>query len=62
MYKPIIEVKKGDFVKRKAEHNKVYIKGDYDRSLKRFWLHDWSDISHSVLVKSDKLVFTDFEF
>lgn len=60
MYKPIIEVSKGDFVKRKEEHSKVYTKGEYDRSLKGFWLLDCEDISRAILVKSDKLVFTDF--
>lgn len=60
MYKPIIEVSKGDFVKRKEEHSKVYQKGEYDRSLKGFWLLDCDDISRAILVKSKKLVFTDF--
>ncbi len=60
MYKPIIEVRKGDFVKRKEEHSKVYQKGEYDRSLKGFWLLDCDDISRAILVKSKKLVFTDF--
>lgn len=60
MYKAIVDVSKGDFVKRKAEHNKVYRKGDYDRSLKGFWLLDCDDISRAILVKSNKLVFTDF--
>ena len=40
MYKPLIEVKKGEFIKRKDSHSKVYQKGDYDRSAKAFWLHD----------------------
>lgn len=62
MYKPIIEVSKGDFVKRKEGHNKVYQKGDYDRSLKGFWLLDCEDISRAILVKSNKLVFCDFEY
>jgi hypothetical protein len=62
MYKPLKEVKEGEFVRRKKEHTKVYRKGEYDRSLKGYWLHDWSDISNSKLVKGDKLVFCNFEF
>jgi hypothetical protein len=62
MYKPLIEVKKGEFVKRKDSHSKVYQKGDYDRSAKAFWLHDWSDISRSILVKGNKQVFCNFTF
>ena len=62
MYKPLKEVKKGEFIKRKAEHSKVYTKGEYDRSFKAYWLHDWSDISRAILVKPNKLVFCNFEF
>jgi hypothetical protein len=62
MYITIKEVPKGDFVKRKDTHNKVYRKGEYDRSLKGYWLLDCGDISRAILVKSSKLVFTDFEY
>lgn len=58
----IKEVCKGDFIKRKSDSHKVYIKGDYDRSLKGFWITDYFDISHSMLLKSNKIVFNDFEF
>jgi hypothetical protein len=60
MYITIKEVAKGDFVKRKDTHNKVYRKGEYDRSLKGYWLLDCEDISRAILIKSSKLVFTDF--
>jgi hypothetical protein len=59
-YVMLKDVKLGEFVKRKAEHNKVYTKGEYDRSLKGYWLHDWSDISRSILVKGSKPVFINF--
>jgi hypothetical protein len=62
MYKTLKDVKKGEFIKRKAEHSKVYQKGEYDRSFKAFWLHDMGDISRSILVKSNKLVFCNFEY
>lgn len=58
----IKEVSKGDFIKRKADSHKVYVKGEYDRSLKGFWIIDYFDISHSMLLKSNKIVFNDFEF
>lgn len=58
----IKEVSKGDFIKRKSDSLKVYIKGDYDRSLKGFWITDYFDISHSMLLKGNKIVFNDFEF
>ena len=59
---PIKQVKKGDFIKRKSDSLKVYIKGDYDRSLKGFWITDYFDISHSMILKSNKIVFNDFIF
>jgi hypothetical protein len=56
------EVNKGDFIKRKADSHKVYVKGEYDRSLKGFWITDYFDISHSMPLKGSKIVFNDFEF
>lgn len=58
----IKEVSKGDFIKRKVDSHKVYIKGDYDRSLKGFWITDTEDISRAMLLKGSKIVFNDFEF
>lgn len=62
MYKPLREVLKGDFVKRKEEHSKVYRKGEYDKSLRGFWLLDCDDISRAILVKGSKAVFCDFTY
>jgi hypothetical protein len=59
-YAPIKAVKLGEFVKRKAEHSKVYRKGEYDRSLKGYWLLDCDDISRAILIKSDKPVYINF--
>lgn len=56
------DVKQGEFIKRKADANKVYTRGDYDRSVKRFSCDDWDDISRNILLKGDALVFVDFEF
>ncbi len=55
-------VKPGDYVKRKADAVKVYIKGDYDRTTKSFELKDVEDINRCVYVKADKTVFIGFTY
>jgi len=60
------DVKKGDFFTLKPietpNESQVYIKGDYDRQTKSYCCIKFSDISCSRLVKSDKVVYTDFTF
>lgn len=50
-------VKLGEFVKRVRSNGtvmlKVYRKGTYDRSERKYWLDDVSDISRGILVKPD---------
>jgi hypothetical protein len=55
-------VKPGDYVKRKSDAVKVYIKGDYDRATKSFELKDVEDINRCVYVKADKAVFIGFTY
>lgn len=55
-------VKPGDYVKRKADANKVYVKGAYDRTTKSFELKDVEDINRCVYVKADKLVYVGFTY
>jgi hypothetical protein len=59
---PARDVKKGEFVKRKPDAKKVYIRGDYDRASKRYSLQDWDDISREVWVKGSAPLFVGFEF
>ena len=53
---------KGEFIKRTPTAKKVYTRGDYDRSLKRYRLNDWDDISRELILKGDTVVYIDFEF
>lgn len=55
-------VKRGDYVKRKVDSNKVYRKGDYDRSTDSYSLLDCDDISHEIFVKAGKTVFIGFTY
>jgi hypothetical protein len=59
-YALLKDVNPGEFVKRKAELNKVYRKGEYDRSLKGYWLLDCDDISRAIIVKGTKPVYINF--
>lgn len=62
------DLKKGEFFALKPhngeeiDEQKVYIKGDYDRSERKYDCGKFSDISHSRLFKGDKEVYTDFTF
>lgn len=58
----IKDLKKGEFIKRKADSNKVYIKGDYDRATKSFSCVEYEDINHEIFIKADKIVFYGFTF
>jgi hypothetical protein len=62
------ELKHGDFFTRKAmngreaKSSQVYIKGDYDRSTKKYWCQKWDDISKGMELKGDTEVYQDFTF
>ena len=60
------DVKKGDYFTLKPiespTENQVYIKGDYDRSEKKYCCIKFSDISMSRSIVGNKEVFTDFTF
>ena len=53
---------KGEYVKRKPEANKVYRRGEYDRSAKRYSLIDCDDINHEITVKAGTLLFVGFTY
>jgi hypothetical protein len=58
----INSVKIGEFIKRKADSNKVYKRGEYDRSTKSFELIDTDDINRSIYIKSGAMVFVGFTY
>lgn len=55
-------IAKGEFVKRKADSKKVYVRGDYCRASKAYVLQDWNDISRAIYVKASKPLFIGFDF
>ena len=58
----IKNLKKGEFIKRKADSKKVYIKGDYDRATKSYSCIDYENINHEIFIKANKIVFYGFTF
>ena len=58
----IAKVPKGEFFKRKENSKKVYTRGEYDRSEKKYECHDEDDISRSIYLKGSTIVHTGFEY
>lgn len=62
----IKDLKKGAFfTKKPIPHpiaRQVYIRGDYDRSQKKYECKKFDDISAAIYLKGDAEVYTDFVF
>ena len=60
------ELKQGDWFTLKPieapKESQVYIRGEYDRTEKKYDCGKFSDISYSRLLKGDTEVYTDFTF
>lgn len=61
-YEKLKNVPRGEFLKRKPEQNKVYIRGEYDRSFKKYRIDDFENISRDMLVDGEKLVWVGFDY
>ena len=62
----IKDLKKGEFFTLKPlenpKENQVYIRGEYDRSCKKYDCGKFSDISYSRFFDGNKEVYTEFTF
>lgn len=58
----IKDAKKGEYIMRKPDAKKVYIRGDYDRAARAFYCTDTEDINRGILIKADKPVFIGFTY
>lgn len=60
------QLKKGEWFTLKPiaepKESQVFVRGDYDRTEKKYECGKFSDISHSRLLKGDTEVYTDFVF
>ena len=55
-------VGKGEYLKRSEGAHKVYKRGDYCRSTRKYWIIDTEDVNRSMLLKGDTQVFIDFTY
>ena len=70
MMKKLKDVKIGEYFTLKdyestcglVTEKQVYIRGEYDRSEKKYLCGKFIDISYSRYLKGDTIVFTDFTF
>lgn len=60
------DLKKGEYFTLKPipepKENQVYIRGEYDRTERKYECGKFSDISYSRYLKGDTEVYTDFTF
>lgn len=59
--KELKELKVGDFFKLKPT-GRVYVRGEYVRSLKRYSYYDFDDVCREHFAKGSKRVIVNFEF
>jgi len=58
----LVDVKVDDFIIRKPNSHKVFIKGSYDRSTKKFCISDTLNINRSLYLKGSTIVYIGFTY
>ena len=62
----IKDLKHGEFFTLKPiaepKESQVFIRGEYDRSERKYWAGKFSDIGDGKLLDGNKVVYTDFTF
>lgn len=55
-------IKRGEYVRRKADATKTYVRGAYDPTSKRYSLEDFDDIGREIFVPKGTKLFVGFSF
>lgn len=55
------KVKQGEFFKL-SENGKVYVRGYFERSAKKYEVYMYDDINHESFIKGSRIVIVDFEW
>jgi hypothetical protein len=55
-------INKGDFLKRKIDSKKVYIRGDYCQSQKKYSCINIDDHCNEIFIKGDAIVASIYDF
>ena len=62
----IKDLKKGEYFTLKEisepKESQVYVRGEYDKSERKYECYKWDDVNNTRFYKGDKEVFTDFTF
>ena len=58
----IKEIKNGEFIRRQPDSKTTYIKGDYDRTNKKYSCINFDDINKEIFIKSTAKVWVGFTF
>ena len=62
----IKDLKRGEFFTLKPieepKESQVYIRGEYDRSERKYWVQKFSDIGDGKYLDGNRTVYTDFTF
>ncbi|MBQ8120825.1 MAG: hypothetical protein IJ172_08625 [Ruminococcus sp.] len=63
------ELKKGEFFTLKdvtgstfIPHSVVWVRGEYDRSSKKYECYKYDDVNHFSYLRAERVVYTDFVF
>lgn len=64
--KKLKDLKKGEYFTLKPiafpSENQVYVRDEYDRSEKKYWVYKWANVNAGRFMKGEKEVFTEFTF
>jgi hypothetical protein len=60
--RPLRNVARGEYVRRKPDSRTTYVRGEYDRATKRFELIDTEDMNRVVYLKPNTPVFIGFTY
>lgn len=58
----ISQIKPNEYIRRKPDSKKTYIKNTYSKSMKAYSCVDFDDINNKIFIKSNTIVFIDFTF
>lgn len=58
----ISQAKRGEYIKRKPDSKKTYIRGAFCKISKAYSCIDCDDINSEIFIKSNTIVFVDFTF
>ena len=58
----ISQAKRGEYIKRKPDSKKTYIRGAFCKISKAYSCVDFDDINNEIFIKSNTIVFVDFTF